>query len=176
MLYSFSSDCIKIGSMNVKSWDKCLTFGFDFSISHSLLFTGFILALFFWKICLSVWSQALPSTLRSLVEVKHESMHMHISMYTHTHVCTHARTVGFQTSPSIYCFIKLSHEPKSRTWEYRKKEKPILLRWFDVICGLQNARLYCVHREKEREQEKKRSWLRNSEFQLAYVIWTCRLW
>lgn len=35
----------------------------------------------------------------------------------------------------------------------KEREKPILLRWFDVICGLQNTRLYCVHGEKEQEQE-----------------------
>lgn len=169
-----------MGSINVSPWDKCLSFSFGLVITHSVLFVGFILALFFGKICLSV-EPALPSALRSLVKVKHESMYVHIGTdvsaraqrHTHTHTDS-----GSQASPSIYCFIKLSHEPTSRTWEYRKKEKPILLRWFDVICGLQNAQLYCVRWEKEWEQgkKKKRSWLRNSEFQLVYVIWTCRLW
>lgn len=111
MLCSFSSDCINLGSVNVNPLDKCLTFCFGFGISHSLLFAGFILALFFWKIYLSVWNQALPSALRSLVEVKHESMRVREG----THIHIHMHKVGSQASPSIYCFIKLSHEPTSRT-------------------------------------------------------------
>lgn len=75
-----------------------LLFCFGFGISHSLLFTGFILALFFRKICLSVWNQALPSALRSLVEVKHESMR--VRKDTHPHA--QSRLSGFPKHLLLY--------------------------------------------------------------------------
>ena len=145
-------------SINVNSWDKCLSFGFGLGISHSPLFIAFIPALFFGKICSSMelgfaLCFEVPGGGKTW---EHACAHMCAQTQTHTH--THARTHkrALRLPQAFTALLSCLMNPLAEHENTGKKEKPILLRWFDVICGLQNTRLYCVRREKEREQEKKK--------------------